>query len=369
MTVTLTIAGRRHEGWTAATVTRALETIAGQFRITLSERAPGETTPRVIRAGDSCELALEGDRVLKGHVDTARISYDAGSHTIEVSGRDATGDLVDCSASLGPRRAGEDCAEKLPSEWHGETLEAIASALAAPFGIPVRAEADTGRPLRRFRIEEGETAFEAIERACRFRGVLPLSDGNGGLVLGRPSRSRTAVPLERGVNILSASGESSWLDRFSEYTLLGQQPGSDFLTATGAAHVSACARDGGVTRHRPLAIVAEQGLDAAEAQERIDWEASVRAARSRRATITVQGWRETPGGPLWQPGRLVKVKDDWLGLDRDLLVATVQQSLSEAGTVTGMTLMSEQAFAKRIEREASDPTGFWDIPLDAMGQL
>ena len=340
-----------------ATVTRALETVAGQFRIALSERAPGETAPRIIRAGDPCELLLDGERVLKGHVDTARVSYDAGNHMIEVTGRDATGDLVDCSAA------------SKPGEWHEAKLEEIAAALAQPFGIPVRAEADTGRAFRRFRIEEGETAFEAIERACRFRGVLPLSDGDGGLVLGRPTRSRTAVRLERGRNILSASGESSWLDRFSVYELRGQQPGSDFLSPGAAAHVAASARDEGVTRHRPLTLVAEQALDAAEAQERIDWEASVRAGRSRRATIAVQGWRETPGGPLWEPGRLVHVKCDWLGLDRELLVSAVQQSLDEAGTVARMTLMPAQVFAARLEREAdTDPTGFWDIPLDG-GEL
>ena len=285
MTVTLTIGGRRHEGWTSATVTRALETIAGTFRISLSERAPGEAAPRVIRPGDPCEVALDDERVLLGHVDSARVSYDAGSHTIEVAGRDATGDLVDCSAAT------------QPGEWHDEKLEAIAAALARPFGIAVRAEADTGAPFKRFRIEEGETVYEAIERGCRFRGILPLSDGNGGLVLGRPTRSRTATRLRRGVNILSASGEASWADRYSEYKLLGQQPGDNFLRPRDAAHVTASARDEGVTLHRPLTIVAEQALNTAEAKERIEWEAvgARRAAPAARRSRSRAGARRRAG--------------------------------------------------------------------------
>ena len=226
MTVTLSIAGRRHEGWTSAVVTRSLETIAGMFRIALSERAPGEAARRVIRAGDPCEVALDGERVLRGFVDTARVSYDAGSHSIEVTGRDATGDLVDCSAAT------------KPGEWHEAKLEEIVAALCEPFGIPVRTEADTGLKFRRFRIDEGETAFEAIERGCRFRAVLPLSDGAGGLVLGRPTRSRTATALRRGVNILSASGDVSWQDRFSEYTLLGQQAGTTSSKTTSSARAA-----------------------------------------------------------------------------------------------------------------------------------
>ena len=346
--VTLTIGGRRHEGWTSATVVRALETIAGSFRISLSERSPGETTPRVIRHGDACEVALDGDRVIRGHVDTVRPSYDAQSHTIEVGGRDATGDLVDCSA---PTK---------PGEWHGATLGEIAAALTEPFGIPVRAEVDTGEPFRRFRIEEGETVFEAIERACRFRAILPQSDGNGGLILGRPTRSRSATRLERGVNILSTSAEFSLIDRYSDYLLLGQQPGSDDFFGEDAAHVVASAKDEGVARHRPLTLIAEQALDKVEAQARVDWEASFRAARARRATVSVQGWRERPNGELWAPGRLVPVSCDWLGLDAELLVASVEQSIGEEGTITRLTLMPEGAFVPRLTAEPEpEATGWW----------
>ena len=171
-----------------------------------------------------------------------------------------------------------------------------------------------------------------------------------GLILGGPTRSRTSVRLERGVNILSASGTASWLARFSDYTLLGQQAGgSGGFTAEQVAHVSATARDGGVDRHRPLTIIGEQSQDEDEAQARIQWEANVRAARSRTVRITVQGWREVPDGDLWAPGRLVFVADDWLGVVQELLVASTSQSLSAGGTLTTMDLVPQDAFVQRAE--------------------
>ena len=351
--VSLVVAGRRLGGWTQATVTRSLETIAGRFQIAVSERDPGADVPRAVSPGEVCSVELDGDVVLTGHVDSVSVGYGAESHGITVVGRDATGDLVDCSAASSP------------GEWKDATLTEIASALTEPFGIEVRAEVDVGAPFRKFRIEEAESVFEAIERACRFRGVLPLSSGDGALVLGAPSRTQADVRLERGENILEASGESSWIDRYSEYTLLGQQPGSDEIGVEDAAHVRATAADPGVTRHRPLTIVGEQALDTAEAQARIEWEASVRAARARSATITVQGWRETEGGALWAPGRLVRVTDGWLGLDRELLVSTTVQSISDAGTLTRLVLYPENAFVRRIEAEATaeaegTATNWWD---------
>ena len=100
MTVSLVIGNRRrHIGWTEATITRSLETIAGTFAVTLSERDPGETRPRVVRPGDRCRVELEDEAVIEGYIDAVTIDYDATSHTIAVRGRDATGDLVDCSAA------------------------------------------------------------------------------------------------------------------------------------------------------------------------------------------------------------------------------------------------------------------------------
>ena len=217
----------------------------------------------------------------------------------------------------------------MPGEWHNERLENIVTALCEPFGISVSAEVDTGEPFMRFRIEEGESVFEAIDRACRFRAVLPLSDGRGGLVLGGPSRSRTSVRVERGMNIISASGTSSWLSRFSAYTLLGQQAGGlDGFTADQVAHVKA--RGARQRRQPPPAAHHHRRAVAGRARgpmARIQWEANVRSARSRSARVTVQGWREAPDGDLWAPGRLVYVADDWLGIDQDMLISATSQSL------------------------------------------
>lgn len=347
--VALRVAGYRLTGWTAATVTRALETVSGRFQIAVSEHMPGTEVMRVLSPGDACSVELDDERVLTGFLDRVGVGYTDESHAINVDGRDATGDLVDCSAASSP------------GEWHDATLAEIAQDLAAPHGVAVRTETEIGEPFRRFRIEEGESVFEAVERACRFRGVLPLSDGDGALVLGAPRRVRVPVALERGVNILEARGESSWIDRYSEYTLLGQQAGNDDFWGAEAAHVRASARDPGVTRHRPLTIIGEQSLSQLEAQARIDWEASVRAARARSVRVRVQGWRSTEGGALWAPGQLVRVSDDWLGIDRDLLVSTTVQRISDSGTVTEMTLYPASAFVRRLEAEedAGGAANWW----------
>ncbi len=355
MTPTVTLAGRPYRGWTSVRVQRSLEQAAGSLTVTLSDRA-GADGPRLdLRPGAAVAVDLDGDRLLTGWIDSVRVRHDAGSHEIEASGRDAACDLVDCSAPSSP------------GEWRDAGLGEIASAIAAPYGVPVRAPAP-GAPLARFRIEEGETAYEAIERACRMRGLLPMSDPAGGLVLGRPARQRAAVALRHGVNVLAASAEATARDRYAEYRVLGQQPSSDLLGGDVAAHVAATAVDEGVDRPRRLTLLAEQALSDAEARQRAEWEASVRAARSRRAAVRVAGWREHGDrGPLWAPGALVRVVDDWLGLDRDLLVTSVTWLAGPDGAVCDLGLVPADAYdpaprpAPRRPAATAGADAEWDL--------
>ena len=60
----------------------------------------------------------------------------------------------------------------------------------------------------------------------------------------------------------------------------------------------------------------------------------------------MRGWREFGDtGALWRPGRLVDVVDDWLGLSRTLLIATVRWRRGAQGTVSELTLLPEEAFS------------------------
>lgn len=330
--VSLLVGGQVFDGWTSARVSRSLDAIAGTFSLSLTERWPGRGAARPVRPFESCVLLLDGERVITGYVDEVQPSYDSGTHDVSASGRDRTADLVDCSAVLSP------------GEWHNASLERIASALAKPFGIDVHAIA-TGKRFKRFRLEEGETAFEALDRMCRMRGLLATSDVDGNVLLVRSGNGgHASVTLERGVNVLSASGKFCGKDRFSQYIVKSQQPGID-VSPSGAAQVQAVASDSFVPRYRPSVIVAEDAADLESAQIRAQWERQTRAARARSITVTVQGWRETAHGPLWMPNRLVTYCDSWMGVDARFLLSSVELSYSDQGSISTLTLIPPDAYS------------------------
>lgn len=341
--IELQAGGMLYGGWEEVSITRSIEHLAGTFRLGISERWPGQQVLRAIKPGDGCTIAVDDEVVITGHVDEAVPQYDATSHNVEITGRDATGDLVDCSVVDGA------------NQWRGRRLEHIVADLTKPFGIKVTVAADTGKAFgRELTINEGDTVFDTIDRLCRQRAVLATSDGRGGLVITRAGSGRAATRLVRGENILSARAQLSWLDRHSHYIVKGQQPGSDILPNNLVAHIRAEAKDPAVGRHRPLMIQGEQSIDQATADSRAKWEANVRAARARRATVTVQGTREKPGGALWSPNRLVPVTDDWLAIDQDMLITTTVLMKDEQGTRTALSVVPPGAFELRAEPEPKE---------------
>jgi prophage tail gpP-like protein len=329
--VTLLVNGQLYGGWTEVDVRSSVECLAGTFELTLSEKWPGQAQAREIPVGARCAVRIDGETVITGWVDDVRPGYDDEHRSLTVSGRDATGDLVDCSAVHGG------------GQWSGQTLTQIAADLCRPFGIRVIAETDVGEPFGTWQIQEGETVNDNLQRAALQRGVLLYSNGLGDLIIGRASAKRVATVLELGVNIVSASGERSHRDRYSEYRIIGQQPMDDEAGFdTGATEVAAVAKDRAVGRYRPLVVVAEDNVQLGTAQQRADWERSTRAGAAVQVAYTVKGWRHAAG--LWIPNRRVPVRDAWMRIEADLFIQAVNYRLSGGGETTILSLTLPAAY-------------------------
>lgn len=326
--VTLRVNGQEYTGWKTARVTRGIESAAGSFALSVS--APWE-----IARGDACALEVGGEVVITGTVDRKRISFSAGEHMIEVEGRDRTGQLVDCSAVL----------EKW--DFFRVPVLAFATKIAQPFGVPVALQTGLvlGEPAARLSVDPGDSAFEVIERACRLAALLPVADGRGGLLLTRAGATRATTALVEGENILSGSSEDDETGRYRTYTVRGQHAGTDELSGESAAAVEGSAQDLGVSDEaRVLLVRAEGNVTRAAAQRRAQWEATVRAARSWTATVTVQGWTQA-GGALWPVNALVFVRSPTLELSEEVLISQVVYNLDESsGTTTELTLRLPGAF-------------------------
>lgn len=337
--LTLEVNGRRYSGWKSVAVKRSLESMGGAFDISLTEKWPEQPVAWPIVAGDKCRILIGDDPVITGYVDKTSVQYDQQSHELKVSGRDTTGDLIDCSAPS--------------TSFCNATLPEIARDLAEPFGIDVDDEtADEGYSrIPRRSVQNGESVFRNLERQALTDGRLLVTDGNGKLVITRAGKGGNADDvLELGVNIKAASIERDFSQTYSDVTVKGQASAADLesfdLGVAGPSHT--VTRDepsvaGSVSRHRPLILVAETQADGQRCQQRAEWEQARRKGKETRISITVQGWRQS-SGRLWTINQKVRLACPYLRADGWWLIAGVDFRLDESGSVTVLTLGDEAGF-------------------------
>ncbi len=355
---TLLVEGRIYAGWTEFRVTRAMDQGASDFDFRVSERWPGQTDPWLLRPFLPVVIKLGEDVILTGYIDALTAEGDDTKHSVRVTGRSKTSDLVDCH----PERSG--------TEFRASTLPAIARALAAPFGITVVEEAPAGAPFGVEGKRRNDKAWDTIERLARMRGVIAHDDEEGRLVLTRAGQAQAAGGLTLGGNLLSLKGKHDGSKRYSKYSVLAQrQTGAAAATdgdgdtgdddpaerASAGVQVSTLgvATDPGVTRYRPYALKAEGAGNAAIARQRALWAAATARAKAITSTLTVQGWRQADG-KLWKVNQLVRVVAPWLQLDHELLITRTEFSLTKEGRRTELEVTPKDAL---IPEPLAEPTG------------
>jgi prophage tail gpP-like protein len=342
--VELIVAGQRYTGWTSARVERAIDSVSAAFRLELTEHDPGTDEPWRFDPSDPAEIRFADETLVNGYIDAVDGRFTESTHTLSVRGRDRTADLVDSSA------------EVAQSEFTDVILTQLARRLVEPFGLSVSANVDVGEAFRQFKIEPGESGFEALERAARQRGVLLNSDRNGDLVITRPGARRADDALVQSENVLEARAGASHEKRFAKYICLGQRPGNDNITGKQTTGIRGEATDSGASdRHRVLVIIAEQATSPRDAKRRAQWEASSRAARSSSLTVTVQGWRQSTGA-LWREGMVVPVELPALRVTGELIAASVRYRFDDRGTRAEIELQRPDAFEPKpqIDDDSDD---------------
>ncbi|ATA26579.1 phage tail protein [Brenneria goodwinii] len=356
--LTLNVDGKIWGGWTEMTINRSLDSIAGEFDLTITARWSA-AAPRSIKPGMVCYVSIGSDRVMTGYIDDFIPSYDAENVSLRVLGRDKTGDLVDSSV-----------VDK-SGQWRGQTLEQLAATICKPYGIEVINETDTGEAFTSITLEQGETGFELLDRLAKQRGVLMTSDAWGRLVITRASTTRAGVSLVLGDNILAARGRFSWRERASQYIVKGSAAAGGAtwddqpVKVVGGRQV--IVTDSEITRYRPKILVNEDNLTVGGASARGEWYKATVLGEANTTEITVAGWRENGAtGALWQVNRLIPVKDVIQQMDVTWLIKTVSFMESDNGRQTVLTLVPPESMdmprqnAKKKKGKKSSVGMTWD---------
>lgn len=343
--VLLKVDGVIYAGWEKARIGLSLESIANTFELTLTDKWSKNTEVRPIKVGSSCEIWSDDNKIITGYIDDVYPEYDATQHSVVINGRSKAGDLVDCA------HAGK--------QFKNRNLKQLADELCKPFNINVLVAngVDVGKAFKNIEIETGETIFEFLEQAARIRALRFVSNIDGDIVITQSSKERISTSLTLGGNILSASGEFSLRDRFSEITVTGSKDSDDDGWGVSSALIQGKNSDpflNAIKRHRPTVITADGAVTLEDCKERSQWEVNTRYGRSQTIVYTVNDWQHKTG--IWFPNYLITVHDDFMGVNKEQLLVETQLILDEKGERTEIHVMPPEAFelVKLPEPNAED---------------
>jgi prophage tail gpP-like protein len=339
--VTVFIDGAKaFNGWESVKVDKNLDSIANRFSMVIDDRFLATGEPWPLKPGVGVEIFIGSERVMTGRIEKIDIGFSAGNRSFTISGRSKAGDLVDSSA-LGD------------AEYNNIALDKLAETLVSPFGLRVFLSV-IPKVIEKFAIKPGESVFDALDRAARLQGFLWVSTRAGNIRLTKAARARAASELHEDVNLKSASATFDDSQRHDQYIVRGQRAGNDELNGLNAAGAEGKSFDRGISRYRPLVVVAEGAVDSDQAATRAGWEASSRIAKAVQVSVQVQGWRQE-NKSLWGLNQIVRLRSRILGLNKDFLITGVSHSKSlTAGTTTDMTLVRPDAYDSKPEFKASD---------------
>jgi prophage tail gpP-like protein len=326
--VSVTIDGTEFKGWTGVTISMAVDQIADGIALT----APFDPDRADLRAilrplgYQHLEVRIGGDLVFTGRAELIETPLTDSGRVLSVQGRSLPGVLSECAID------GD-------LEFSGLTLAAIARKVCAPFGIKIRADADSPA-IEVARAEYGQSAAAFLDSLASPRLLLINSSYKGELIISSAQALRSkpaAVDLEEGRDSLTAiSASYDGTKRHSVYKVSGQ--------FAGIPDVGGSTTDPTVPVYRPrLAASSDIDADPAVTARRLRSESE---CSSVSISVDLPGWRR-PDGALWAERQALSLKAPsvMLRAKSRYVIAGCTLRLADSGASTSLRLVFPESYS------------------------
>jgi len=348
--VQLYVRGQIYSGWTEATVTKSLDAIYGEAKLSLTRLNEQEAgTVPAIRIDDDARLTIDGQTRIAGYIKSRDLDINEDGFDLNIVVHDKTSRLFRGSVV------------NFPGEWKNQTALQIIEAVCKPFGVVVMAQVPVGKPFEKFAAQPGDTAAKVIERVCRHRALMVYADNNGQLIL---TTAKAATMLASEIrfhpetgNALSLSLSEDIQHRHNEYICHTQSPGSNWGTSEHSKVVGR-AKDRGISSYCPLVVIGDEPGDETAMTKLATTTAAINAARSESRDYLMAGCK-SDDGKLWDINQKIRIVDSIEGLNAIRLISKIVFSISDGkADETILTVMHPDAYELVAEPE-SKPGEAW----------
>jgi prophage tail gpP-like protein len=286
-----------------------------------------------VKPGDRAQVYINGVLEMTGIIDRVSTAYDSTGRSINVAGRDLMGIVVDSYCE----------------EWHtisNKNLIQVAEKLLknVPYINRKSIEADDTAKKRDalkpyLQPSPGDRIFDVLKEAAASRGIVFYSTASGGLCFRKPmGRGAVVMNISRRLGkpntyIIRGERVQDYSERYSKYTVLTQEQGLDVDDPPWINDI-ARVEDKGVPFYKPFVEAIEEDRESVHKRANMILE----QRRAKSATVKYQLAGHSQGVYNWSVNELVRVNDDELDINDNLLIYSRIFEMSRGGITTELTL-------------------------------
>lgn len=280
------------------------------------------------RNSPPCRILANGSPVLTGHLEKYSPRFDENTYEMTVSGRSKTGDLVD--SSHGHKKG----------EFLNKAPRAIIDEISGEHGVAIKGGGGA-RAREVFRLNPGETVFEAVERLARRDGFSFTDTEDGNLHLFDQPDENHAGQLIEGRDFASGSAAFDSSKRFRKTEVRGQ---ASLDHEADNLQIQTEVEDENGARARRKIIVAPEFLRQQDAKRRAQHHRDRAAGRGITCEFSVARWRDA-GGAFWAPRKLIYIESPSLGVAQMMMLESVVLKQGERdGTTADLSFVDPRAY-------------------------
>lgn len=334
--ILLEVNGIKYEGFTDVAVNSAIENFSSSFSFstTVKENSLG-VIQNDLKLGQPAKVFVDNDLIITGFIESLDIAYSADSHSINVSGRDIGGDLIDSSIRQ--------------KSYIQRDFFKLINLVLVDNGYLIKVINKVGtltlESTETIKTEQSDSVFDFLDRYAKKLQVLLKINPNGDLEIIREDndvvKNFLINDFTENNNILSANLSLTTVDRFNIIEVYSQDNNKTH-TKTSISQ-KGTATDPKIRSTRRKIITMDTASQSKSLKSLAEWNVNLRRAKGSRYSCRILGFYS--GKNVWQPNKLVNIIDLTAQVQGNFLIQGVEFSQSLQGSFTTLDIVERGAFS------------------------
>jgi prophage tail gpP-like protein len=316
------------------TLNKSIENFCGSFSFTITQSTADKVK---IRQGANVVIYIADELVFTGLVEAIEHNQGFNQHSLTVSGRDKTAELIDSYI--------------LPKQYKQNDFLKLARIVLDDNGYNnIRIESDIKilpKLLgKSFVAEKDQKIFDFFDKLARLLNVILITDAYGDIVITREGADLAVGGVNLtsgGINALSSSLSVDSNETYKYIRIIGSQK-----TDTSKKRLKQKVEftDERASTKKRLIVSIGNNANRQTLESVANWYMAVKRGKGARYNTEVRGFlTNITSGLLWQPNTILALKDQANNINGSFLIQGVNYSQDSSGSKTSLSVCNIGSFS------------------------